>query len=106
MDIKPEFFIMYGIVHGGILGCLADSAAAAVILASLKEDEQEIGTTSIESKINYIRPVKEQGEIFANARIIHRGHNMVVAETEVLDSNGKLIAVELSTFLIIKRDKS
>ena len=84
-----------GISHGGALFSLADSAGsiAAVSMASKGEI-----TTTIEMKINYIKPFSK-GNAIAEARIIHFGKSLVLADVDVKNEEGILIAKGTGNFL-------
>ncbi|EIF00566.1 PaaI family thioesterase [Saccharomonospora glauca] len=78
-----------GALHGGVLMSLADSAAAVCAFLNLPEGAQ--GTTTIESKTNFLRPVRG-GHATASARPLHAGGRVIVVETEVRDDEGHLVA--------------
>jgi 1,4-dihydroxy-2-naphthoyl-CoA hydrolase len=77
------------VLHGGVLMSLADATAAVCAHLNLPEGAQ--GTTTIESKTNFLRPVRA-GHAVASARPLHRGRTVVVVETEVHDDEGRLVA--------------
>lgn len=85
-----------GVIHGGIITTLADSAAAAALL-SIVGSEGRI--SSIELKINFLHSVKN-GDLFADAKIIHKGSRTAVVDVETKTTEEKLIAKCLLTFLI------
>ena len=53
-------------------------------------------------KINYLKPFSG-GEIFAEARIIHKGSQTAIGDVEVRDGNGDFIAKGLATYAIFKK---
>ena len=59
--------------------------------------------STLEMKINYMKPVKG-GEIFAEAKIIHKGFQSAIGDVEVRDENQKLISKGLATYAILKND--
>ena len=59
--------------------------------------------TTIEMKINYLKPFNG-GEIFAEAKIIHKGTQTAIGDVDIRDSNGNLVAKAISTYAIIKKD--
>jgi uncharacterized protein (TIGR00369 family) len=85
-------------VHGGVIACLADSAAAWPILHSPKLEGTPV---TVEMKINFLKPVTS-GKIVAEARNIHRGSRIYVSDVEVKNSGGDLIAKSLVTYYIVK----
>ncbi|HVW41268.1 MAG TPA: PaaI family thioesterase [Amycolatopsis sp.] len=78
-----------GVLHGGVLMSLADANAA--VCAYLNLPEGATGTTTIESKTNFLRAVRE-GHATATSRVLHPGRRVIVVETEIHDDDGKLIA--------------
>lgn len=88
-----------GILHGGILATLADTAAtfaSHMLLVSPQE------TITIELKINYLRPVGS-GRAIARARVLHCGQRTTVTVVDVKNQKGQLCATVLVTNLIIVR---
>lgn len=78
-----------GVLHGGVLMSLADSAGAACAFANLPEGAA--GTTTIESKTNFLRAVRDR-YVEAVARPLHAGRTVIVIETDVLDADGRRVA--------------
>jgi len=89
----------YGIAHGGAIMSLADSAVAMALIGMVDRDEV---FTTVELKINYLKPF-ESGEINAEARIISKGKTIALGDVDVWDSDGKLIAKCLATYSITKK---
>ena len=88
-----------GSAHGGSIFSPADSAVG-IALAGLLSPEESIST--VEMKINYIRPFNS-GEMFAEARIIHKGTHTAVGDVVVSDSLGNIIAKGIGTYIISRR---
>ena len=78
-----------GILHGGALMSLADSAGAYCAFLNLPEGAT--GTATIESKTNFFRAVRE-GHVDAISRILHSGRTTIVVETDLRDAAGKHVA--------------
>ncbi|MFB9924809.1 PaaI family thioesterase [Amycolatopsis halotolerans] len=78
-----------GVLHGGTLMALADSTGAVCAFLNLPEGAQ--GTTTLESKTNFLRGVRS-GYATASSRPLHAGRRVVVVETEIHDDDGKLAA--------------
>ena len=89
LDWKPELCTSNGLLHGGVIMALADSAGGACAFANLPEGAT--GTATIESKTNFMGAVKG-GTITATSTVLHRGSSTIVVETAVLDAAGKLVA--------------
>ena len=78
-----------GMLHGGALMSLADSAGG--FLAFLNLPAEAKGTATIESKTNFLGPVRG-GYVNAVSRALHKGRRTIVVDTELYDDEGKLVA--------------
>jgi uncharacterized protein (TIGR00369 family) len=89
-----------GVVHGGVAATLLDSAMGCAIHSTL---EAGIGYTTLELKINYIRPLTMQtGVVHGVGTVIHRGGQIATAEGKVVDAAGKLYAHATTTCLLFR----
>ncbi|HKC18387.1 MAG TPA: PaaI family thioesterase [Candidatus Dormibacteraeota bacterium] len=88
-----------GVVQGGIITQIADAAMGMSLLTLQPEDQ---ANTTIELKINFIRPVVE-GRLRAVGRVVEMKRTLGFTEAEVLDDEGRLIAHASSTCLAIPR---
>jgi uncharacterized protein (TIGR00369 family) len=84
-----------GVVQGGVITQIAD-AAMGMSLATLQPDG--IWNTTIELKINFIRPAIK-GRLRAVGRVIEMGETLLFSEADVVDEAGRLIARASSTCL-------
>ncbi|MEZ5741591.1 MAG: PaaI family thioesterase [Burkholderiaceae bacterium] len=87
-----------GLLHGGALMALADSAGA--LLAYLNLPEGASGTTTIESKTNFMRGVRD-GVVRAESALLHAGSTTMVVET-VLTHEGRLVAKVTQTQAVLR----
>jgi uncharacterized protein (TIGR00369 family) len=78
-----------GVLNGGVIMSLADNTGA--LCAYLNLPEGAGGTTTIESKTNFLRAVRE-GHATATSRPLHVGRRFVVVETDVLDDSARIVA--------------
>ena len=99
MDWAPSLCTAGGVLHGGALMALADSAGAACAILNLPEGAA--GTTTIESKTNFLGAIR-QGSVSATSTILHRGGTTIVVETVLHDNSGKLIAKVTQTQLVLR----
>jgi uncharacterized protein (TIGR00369 family) len=87
-----------GVVHGGWTATILDSAMAHATQTTLKHGE---GHTTIEMKINYIRPVMPStGMVRCEGKLVHRGGRISTTEARLIDGSGKLLAHGSETCLI------
>ncbi|MDA8743789.1 PaaI family thioesterase [Rubripirellula amarantea] len=86
-------------VHGGLIAALAD-AAMGIAFGRTLVDDQDFST--IEMKINFIRPVRE-GRILAKAKVVERGLRIGFVDCEITNDRGKRIATATSTCTVISK---
>jgi uncharacterized protein (TIGR00369 family) len=86
-----------GVVQGGVITQIAD---AAMGMSLMTEQEANMVNTTIELKINFIRPVVE-GRLRAIGRVVEIKKTLLFSEADVVDEDGKLIARASSTCLAI-----
>ncbi len=87
-----------GTLHGGILCDIADAAMGMAYAASLEEGET---FTTLELKINFLRPVW-RGRLTANARLVQGGRTVGLLECDVTDDRDRLIARAASTCMTLR----
>jgi len=92
-----------GTVHGGILCDLADAAMGMACASLLDEGES---FTTLELKINYLRPVME-GLLEARARVVHSGKSIVYLDCDVvIVPDEKLVARATSTCMVLRGEQA
>jgi len=99
MAWAPSLCTAGSVLHGGVIMALADSAGAACALLNLPDNAS--GTTTIESKTNFVGYVKG-GRVAATSTVLHRGGTTIVVETAVHDESGKLVAKVAQTQLVLR----
>ena len=97
LDWAPELCTGGGVLHGGTLMAVADSVGAACAIANLPEGAG--GTTTIESKTNFLGAVRD-GTVMATARPLHAGRRTIVVETE-LRNGDRLVAKTTQTQAVL-----
>jgi 1,4-dihydroxy-2-naphthoyl-CoA hydrolase len=93
----PARCTSFGVLHGGTLMALADSAGAWCAFLNVPPGA---ATTTIESKTNFLRAVRS-GFVDAVARPLHVGRTTIVVESELRDEPGKLVAKVTQTQAVI-----
>jgi 1,4-dihydroxy-2-naphthoyl-CoA hydrolase len=88
LDWAPHLCTTGGILHGGVLMSLADTAGALVAFLGLPDGKT---TATITSTSHMFRPVSA-GMVRAVAVPVHRGRTTVTAETSVFDAEDRLVA--------------
>src|SRR5438105_9363273 len=77
-----------GVVQGGVITQIAD-AAMGMSLATLQENG--VWNTTIELKINFLRPVRE-GKLRAIGRVVEIKQSLMFSEADVMDERGRRVA--------------
>ena len=89
-----------GTVHGGFTATLLDSALGCVVQSMLPA---ETGYTTVELKVNYLRPITTKtGMVYCEGKIIYVGGRIATAEGRLTDAQGKLYAHGTTTCVILR----
>ena len=100
LDVRPELLQEYGVVHGGILAVLADTAAVYVLHPALTGTQ---AMTSIEFKVNFLAAARPNGEpLRAHASLVRKGRRVSLCEVRVLQGDTEVLR-GLFTYLISDR---
>jgi len=100
LRVRPEYLQEEGVLHGGILSTLADTAAVYTLHPDLEPGWM---MTSIEFKMNFLRPAVEgNGEVLARAELVRRGRRVGLCDVEVFQAD-KLVAKGSFTYLFFRR---
>jgi uncharacterized protein (TIGR00369 family) len=89
-----------GTLHGGVLCDLSDLAMGWAYAATVAEGES---FTTLELKINFLRPVWE-GKLLAVASVIKGGRTIGLVECDVTDDQDRLVARASSTCMTLRGD--
>ena len=87
-----------GTLHGGILCDIADAAMNAAYLTTLQDGET---FTTLEMKINYLKPVW-RSKLRAEGWVVKAGRTIGLAECDIYDDNGSLVARATSTCMTLR----
>jgi uncharacterized protein (TIGR00369 family) len=90
-------FQPFGVVHGGVLATLIDTATFWSAFMRLPEDT---GLVNIDLKLNYLKPVSS-GLLIAKGRCVKSGRTLSYAEAGVEDADGNLLAHGTSTLMAL-----
>lgn len=94
MNVQPRHMQIHGVVHGGVLASLADTAGGLAIYLALPRGSR---AATVEMKMNFLEPV-QSGTVFAEARILRQGKYLAVIECDLRDDRGRMVAKSLMTF--------
>jgi uncharacterized protein (TIGR00369 family) len=98
MPVDKRYHNPMGTLHGGIMTDLADASMGVALMSLLGSEET---FTTLELKINFLRPVYE-GEISAEARVVHKGRTVALVESVVKNGEGKEVARATATQMILQ----
>jgi uncharacterized protein (TIGR00369 family) len=96
---RPELCTTGGVLHGGAIMAFADTLGATGTVANLPPGA---GTTTIESKTNFLRAAPRGSVVTGVSTPLHRGGTTMVFQTHITAADGKLIAVVTQTQMVLK----
>lgn len=96
---RPELCTSNGLLHGGAVMALADAAGGACAYSNLPEGA--VGTSTIESKTNFLGAVKEGQTLTATSTPLHVGRTTIVVETELRVDDGRLVGKTTQTQTVL-----
>jgi uncharacterized protein (TIGR00369 family) len=92
---------LIGTVHGGWAAAILDTALA---LSTLSQLDAEQGFTTVDIRINYLRPLSvETGEVRAEGKVLQGGRRLAYCEARLTDAGGKLICHGTGSCMILPR---
>lgn len=87
-----------GVLHGGVLAGLADSAMGLTTLGLVAPGQS---TTNTDLQVRFLRPTTA-GTLRATARVLRQGRRTMTLECDVTDEQGHLVAKASSSFLVLE----
>jgi len=100
LEVRPDLCTApMPILHGGAAMALADTAGAVATVLNLPEGAK--GTTTIESKTNFIAAAQAGTVVRGTTTPVHRGGKTQVWQTRITRPDGKLVAVVTQTQLVL-----
>jgi uncharacterized protein (TIGR00369 family) len=96
MEVEHRHTSPPGSAHGGILVDIADAAMGCAYGTLLEEGET---WTTVELKVNYLRPAWPGTHVRAVGRVVNAGRTLALTECDVLNGDGKLLARASSTIM-------
>ena len=98
MVVRKELCTRPDILHGGAVMAFADTLGAAATVLNLPEGA---GTTTIESKTNFIAAAPLGTTVIGETTPVHRGRRTMVWTTRITTAEGKLVAVVTQTQMVL-----
>ncbi|MEE8435637.1 MAG: PaaI family thioesterase [bacterium] len=88
-------------MQGGVLAAVADAAIGTALASTLKENEF---FTTVEMKMNFLRPSPFHKRLEVEGKVVHRGRSMAYMECTVTNEEGKLVARINSSSMIVQTE--
>ncbi len=98
MMVRPDLCTNPAVLHGGALMAFADSLGAYATFLNLRDGQ---GTTTIESKTNFLAPAPVGAKVTAECVAIHRGRRTMVWQTRINSEQGKLVGIVTQTQMVL-----
>lgn len=95
LEVRDELRQNQGVVHGGAVASLIDTAAAFAVLTQLELNER---VTTTDLTIHYLRPVSA-GRLTATARIVRGGRRLFVLSVEVTNDQQVAVASGVTSYI-------
>jgi len=99
LTVRDELCTRPAVLHGGAIMAFADTLGAAATVLNLSEGA---GTTTLESKTNFLGPAPVGSTVLGETTPIHRGRRTMVWQTRVTTSEGKLVALVTQTQMVLE----
>ncbi len=97
VDVREELTRMGGILHGGAVFSLLDTAAACAVHTVIGEAAR---TVTVDFTIHFLRPFGS-GRLHARARVLRAGRRIVFLTAEATDQTGVLVATATTTYAVL-----
>jgi uncharacterized protein (TIGR00369 family) len=97
MDVLDRHVNLQGLVHGGMLAILADTACGLSIRSAMEPGRLHV-TTDLD--IHYLAPARP-GRLFGRGKAIRVGRSLAFAEASIEDDRGRLLAKAQSRFSVL-----
>lgn len=98
LKVRPDLCTSGNILHGGAIMAFADTLGAIGAFLNLPDGA---GTTTIESKTNFIGAAKEGSTVLAETTPVHVGRRSSVWQTRITREDGKLVAIVTQTQMVL-----
>jgi len=99
LAVREELCTRPAVLHGGAIMAFADTLGAAATVLNLPEGA---GTTTLESKTNFLAPAPVGGKVLGESTPVHRGKRTMVWQTRVTTGEGRLVALVTQTQMVLE----
>nr|WP_294528369.1 PaaI family thioesterase [uncultured Rhodopila sp.] len=99
LTVREDLCTRPAVLHGGAIMAFADTLGAAATILNLAP---EAGTTTIESKTNFIAPAPAGSTVLGETTPLHRGRRTMVWQTRITTEAGRLVALVTQTQMVLE----
>jgi 1,4-dihydroxy-2-naphthoyl-CoA hydrolase len=101
--VRDDLCTRPAVLHGGAIMAFADTLGGCATALNLPEGA---GTTTVESKTNFLAPAPVGTKVIGECMPLHRGRRTMVWQTRVTSEDGRLIAMVTQTQLVLEPARS
>ena len=98
MTVRENLCTIPAVLHGGAIMAFADTLGAMGTIVNLP---QGAGTTTVESKTNFVAPAPVGTRVIGETTPIHRGRRTMIWQTRISTPEGRLVALVTQTQLVL-----
>ena len=98
MTVREDLCTTPAVLHGGAIMAFADTLGAMGTIVNLP---QGAGTTTVESKTNFVAPALVGTRVIGETTPVHRGRRTMIWQTRISTSEGRLVALVTQTQLVL-----
>jgi 1,4-dihydroxy-2-naphthoyl-CoA hydrolase len=98
LTVREDLCTRPAVLHGGAIMAFADTLGAVGTVVNLPEGA---GTTTLESKTNFIAPAPVGTRVIGESIPVHRGKRTMIWQTRISTPEGRLVALTVQTQLVI-----
>jgi 1,4-dihydroxy-2-naphthoyl-CoA hydrolase len=99
MLVRPDLCTVNAMIHGGAVMAFADTLGAAGTLLNLPAGT---GTTTIESKTNFLAAAPAGQKVLGEATPVHIGRRTMVWQTRITLESGRAVALVTQTQMVLE----
>jgi uncharacterized protein (TIGR00369 family) len=103
MRADERFANPAGIVQGGFVGAMADSAMGSATVTYARAQGRKVFSSNVEMKTSFLAPVRVGAVLECTATVVSGGARVAFAEAHVVDDRGTTVARASSTYLFTER---
>jgi uncharacterized protein (TIGR00369 family) len=106
MRADERFANPVGIIQGGFLAAMADSAMGSAAITAARARGRSVIAANVELKTSFVAAARAGSVLTCTAVIVSGGERVAFAEAEVVDDQGRMVARASSTYLYTERARS